>query len=305
MENKKTLGESLNRFGRISKKNNILFTIGLGILTIITAIPFVLVCIISFTDSASIQKNGYKFFPEKWSLEAFQSIFNEGAIIKSFGITILITVVGTVIGVFLMSTYAYTLSRRSYAYRSFLSKFSLIPMLFSGGIIGNYILVVNILGLRNSIWALILPLCMSTFSIMVLRTFYQLSVPEALIESAYMDGASEWLIYFKIVLPLSLPGLATIALFLTLGYWNDWFSALLYTDNNQIVPLQYLLMKMETNIEFIASNAGKMGMTDTGSLPTETIKMAVVVVATLPILIVYPFFQKYFIGGLTVGAVKE
>lgn len=305
MENKKTLGESLNRFGRISKKNNILFTIGLGILTIITAIPFVLVCIISFTDSVSIQKHGYKFFPEKWSLEAFQSIFNEGAIIKSFGITILITVVGTVIGVFLMSTYAYTLSRRSYAYRSFLSKFSLIPMLFSGGIIGNYILVVNILGLRNSIWALILPLCMSTFSIMVLRTFYQLSVPEALIESAYMDGASEWLIYFKIVLPLSLPGLATIALFLTLGYWNDWFSALLYTDNNQIVPLQYLLMKMETNIEFIASNAGKMGMTDTGSLPTETIKMAVVVVATLPILIVYPFFQKYFIGGLTVGAVKE
>lgn len=305
MENKKTLGESLNRFGRISSKNNILFTIGLGILTVLTAIPFVLVCVISFTDSESIQKNGYKFFPEKWSFEAFTSIFSEGAIIKSFGTTILITVIGTVIGLFLMSTYAYTLSRRSYAYRGFLSKFSLIPMLFSGGIIGNYILVVNILGLRNSIWALILPLCMSTFSIMVLRTFYQLSVPEALIESAYMDGASEWLIYFRIVLPLSLPGLATIALFLTLGYWNDWFSALLYTDNNQIVPLQYLLMKMETNIEFIASNAGKMGMTETGSLPTETIKMAVVVVATLPILIVYPFFQKYFIGGLTVGAVKE
>lgn len=219
--------------------------------------------------------------------------------------TIFITIIGTVIGVFLMSTFAYTLSRKTYAYRGFLSRYSLIPMLFSGGMIGNYIVVVNVLGLRNSIWALILPLCMSTFSIMVLKTFYQMSVPEALIESVYIDGASEWLIYFKIVLPLSLPGIATIALFLTLGYWNDWFSALLYTDNNQLVPLQYLLMKMENNIEFIANNAGKMGMTQTGALPTETIKMAVVVVATLPILIAYPFFQKYFIGGLTVGAVKE
>ena len=204
-----------------------------------------------------------------------------------------------------MSTFAYTLSRKSFAYRSFLNKYSIIPMLFSGGLIGNYIVIVNILGLRNSIWSLIFPLCMSTFSIMILRTFYQMSVPEALIESAYMDGASEWTIYFKIILPLSLPGLATIALFLTLGYWNDWFSALLYIDSNKIVPLQYLLMKMETNIEFIANNAGKLGMGASASLPTETIKMAVVVLSTTPILIAYPFFQKYFIGGLKVGAVKE
>ncbi|PCE00210.1 sugar ABC transporter permease [Enterococcus hirae] len=305
MEAKKTLGESLNRFGRISKKNNLLISLGLGILTFLTAVPFILVCIIAFTDSESIQRNGYRLLPEKWSLAAFQAIFEEGAIFSAFGTTIFITIIGTVIGVFLMSTFAYTLSRKTYAYRGFLSRYSLIPMLFSGGMIGNYIVVVNVLGLRNSIWALILPLCMSTFSIMVLKTFYKMSVPEALIESAYIDGASEWLIYFKIVLPLSLPGIATIALFLTLGYWNDWFSALLYTDNNQLVPLQYLLMKMENNIEFIANNAGKMGMTQTGALPTETIKMAVVVVATLPILIAYPFFQKYFIGGLTVGAVKE
>lgn len=305
MENKKTVGESLNRFGRIKTSTNIAITIFLGIITFITAIPFILVLIISFTDSNSIKQYGYKFFPEKWSLEAFQSIFSEGQVFKSFGTTLIITILGTIIGVFLMSTYAYTLSRKTYAYKNFLSKYSLIPMLFSGGIIGNYILVVNILGLRNTLWALILPLCMSTFSIMILRTFYKMSVPEALIESAYMDGASEWRIYFKIVLPLSLPGIATIALFLTLGYWNDWFSALLYIDNNKIVPLQYLLVKMEQNIEFLANNAGKMGVTETGNLPTESIKMAVVVVSTLPILIAYPFFQKYFIGGLTVGAVKE
>lgn len=302
---KATLGESLNRFGRVSKTSNIILTTVLGLLTILSVIPFILVVIISFTDSEVIQKSGYQFIPDKWSLEAYRMIFEDGAVFKSFGTTIFITVVGTILGVFLMSTFAYTLSRKSFAYRSFLNKYSIIPMLFSGGLIGNYIVIVNILGLRNSIWSLIFPLCMSTFSIMILRTFYQMSVPEALIESAYMDGASEWTIYFKIILPLSLPGLATIALFLTLGYWNDWFSALLYIDSNKIVPLQYLLMKMETNIEFIANNAGKLGMGASASLPTETIKMAVVVLSTTPILIAYPFFQKYFIGGLKVGAVKE
>ncbi|MBP1039670.1 carbohydrate ABC transporter permease [Vagococcus sp. BWB3-3] len=307
MEEKKqkTLGESLNRFGRVSRKSNRLITCFLGLITLLSVIPFFLVVIISFTDSETIQKTGYRFIPDKWSLEAYRLIFEDGAVFKSFGTTLFVTIAGTIIGVFLMSTFAYTLSRKNYAYRGFLSKYSIVPMLFSGGIIGNYIVIVNILGLRNSIWSLILPLCMSTFSIMILRTFYQMSVPEALIESAYMDGASEWTIYFKIILPLSLPGLATIALFLTLGYWNDWFSALLYIDSNKIVPLQYLLMKMETNIEFIANNAGKMGMTASNSLPTETIKMAVVVLSTAPILIAYPFFQKYFIGGLTVGAVKE
>lgn len=302
---KATLGESLNRFGRVSKTSNLILTTVLGLLTILSVIPFILVVIISFTDSEVIQKSGYQFIPDKWSLEAYLMIFEDGAVFKSFGTTIFITVVGTILGVFLMSTFAYTLSRQSFAYRSFLNKYSIIPMLFSGGLIGNYIVIVNILGLRNSIWSLIFPLCMSTFSIMILRTFYQMSVPEALIESAYMDGASEWTIYFKIILPLSLPGLATIALFLTLGYWNDWFSALLYIDSNKIVPLQYLLMKMETNIEFIANNADKLGMGASASLPTETIKMAVVVLSTTPILIAYPFFQKYFIGGLTVGAVKE
>lgn len=304
-KDKKTLGESLNRFGRVSKKTNLFLTIFLGIITLLSVIPFVLVVIISFSDSQSIKNSGYRFIPDNWSLDAYKMIFEDGAVFKSFGTTLFITIVGTIIGVFLMSTFAYTLSRKSYAYRGFLSKYSIMPMLFSGGMIGNYIVIVNILGLRNSIWSLILPLCMSTFSIMILRTFYQMSVPEALIESAYMDGASEWTIYFKIILPLSLPGLATIALFLTLGFWNDWFSALLYIDSNKIVPLQYLLMKMETNIEFIANNAGKMGMTESGALPTETIKMAVVVLSTAPILIAYPFFQKYFIGGLTVGAVKE
>ncbi|MFD1410239.1 carbohydrate ABC transporter permease [Lapidilactobacillus gannanensis] len=303
-DEKKTLGESLNRFGRVTPKSNRILTILLGILSFLSVVPFILVAIISFSSSMSIKKYGYSFFPKQWSLEAYQTVFADGQIFKSFGYSLVITVIGTIIGVFLMSTYAYTLSRKTYAYRGFLNKFSVMPMLFSGGMIGSYIVVINILQLRNSIWSLILPLCMSTFSIMVLRTFYQMSVPDALIESAYIDGASEWQIYFKIILPLSLPGLATIALFLTLGYWNDWLSALLYIDDNKIVPLQYLLIKMQNNVEFLSTNTS-VGVAQTGNLPTETIRMAVVVVSTLPVLIAYPFFQKYFIGGLTVGAVKE
>lgn len=304
MDDKKTLGESLNRFGRISPRANRVLTTILGIVTLASVIPFVLVVIASFSSEKSISNYGYSFWPHEWSAAAYKTIFQDGAVFKSFGYTIIITVVGTIIGVFLMSSYAYTLSRKSYAYRGFLNRYSVIPMLFNGGMIGSYLVIINILQLRNSIWSLILPLCMSTFSIMVLRTFYQMSVPDALIESAYIDGANEWQIYFKIILPLSLPGLATIALFLTLGYWNDWVSALLYIDNNKIVPLQYLLIRMQDNVEFLASNT-HVGVAQSAALPTETIRMAVVVISTVPILIAYPFFQKYFIGGLTVGAVKE
>lgn len=304
MDDKKTLGESLNRFGRVSPMANKIITVLLAILSIASFLPFLLVVMVSFSGSDSIKKYGYSFIPHEWSIEAYKTVFENGQIFSSFGYTILITIVGTVIGVFLMSTYAYTLSRKNYAYRGFLNRYSVIPMLFSGGMIGSYLVVINVLQLRNSIWSLILPLCMSTFSIMVLRTFYQMSVPDALIESAYIDGASEWQIYFKIILPLSLPGLATIALFLTLGYWNDWLSALLYIDDNKIVPLQYLLIKMQNNVEFLSNNV-QAGAAQTSNLPTETIRMAVVVISTVPILIAYPFFQKYFIGGLTVGAVKE
>ena len=304
MDDKKTLGESLNRFGRVSPMANKIITVLLAILSIASFLPFLLVVMVSFSGSDSIKKYGYSFIPHEWSIEAYKTVFENGQIFSSFGYTILITIVGTVIGVFLMSTYAYSLSRKNYAYRGFLNRYSVIPMLFSGGMIGSYLVVINVLQLRNSIWSLILPLCMSTFSIMVLRTFYQMSVPDALIESAYIDGASEWQIYFKIILPLSLPGLATIALFLTLGYWNDWLSALLYIDDNKIVPLQYLLIKMQNNVEFLSNNV-QAGAAQTSNLPTETIRMAVVVISTVPILIAYPFFQKYFIGGLTVGAVKE
>ena len=207
-----------------------------------------------------------------------------------------------------MTTYAYALSRKNFAYRKFFTKLIFIPMLFSGGMVSSYLVVTRFLGLKNNILALILPICVSSFHIIILRTFFKTTVPDAIIESAKIDGASEFLLFLRIVLPISLPAIATIALFLTLGFWNDWFNAMLYIDKNSLIPLQYLLIKLETSIEFLVNNSQSIGLNATeavSKMPKETVKMAIVVITTLPIIFAYPFFQKYFVSGLTVGAVKE
>ena len=261
------------------------------------------------TDEESLAMNGYRFIPEKWSLHAYQYIIDAGeSIIRSYGVTILVTVVGTLLGLFLIGTYSYALSRRTYAFRSFFTKVITVPMLFSGGMIANYLIVTKVLMLKNSVWALILPLAMNSFNIIVMRTFFKTSIPDSVVESAKIDGASEWRLFFKIVIPMALPGLATIGLFLTLGYWNDWFNAMMYIDNQDWIPLQYLLIKIESSIDFLANNKAMMGVEGiqaAANMPKETIKMAIVVISTLPIIFAYPFFQRYFVNGLTIGAVKE
>ena len=174
--------------------------------------------------------------------------------------------------------------------------------------VASYLVVTRFLGLKNTIWALILPMCVSSFHIIILRTFFKTSVPDAIIESAKIDGASEWRLFLRIVLPISLPGIATIGLFLTLGYWNDWFNAMLYIDEPNLIPLQYLLIRLENSMEFLANNATSLGanaIEATKSMPKDTAKMAIVVISTLPIIFAYPFFQRYFVNGLTIGAVKE
>lgn len=298
-----------SEYSRIKKPTNVLFNIILTILSLISIVPFIFVIIISFTDENSLAMNGYRFIPEKWSTHAYSCILESGeSILRSYGITILVTVLGTVIGLLLISTYAYALSRKTYAYRSFFTKVITIPMLFSGGMIANYLIVTKVLMLKDTIWALILPLCMNSFNIIVLRTFFKTSIPDAVVESAKIDGASEWRLFFKIVIPMALPGLATIGLFLTLGYWNDWFNAMMYIDNQDLIPLQYLLIKIESSMDFLISNKAMMGVdgiTAAANLPKETIKMAIVVISTLPIIFAYPFFQRYFVNGLTIGAVKE
>lgn len=306
---KKKDNDEINRFNSISKSTNIVFNIFFSILAALCLIPFLFVMVISFTSEESLQLNGYRFWPKEWSFEAYKYIFTSGTnILRAYGVTIVVTILGTLLGLIIMTTYAYALSRRNFAYKGFFTKLIFIPMLFSGGIVSSYLVVTRFLNLKNNILALILPICVSSFNIIILRTFFKTTVPDAIIESAKIDGASEWRLFLKIVLPISLPAITTIALFLTLGFWNDWFNAMLYIDKNSLIPLQYLLIKIEHSTEFLANNASSLGITaieQASKIPTDTVRMAIVVISTLPIILAYPFFQKYFVSGLTVGAVKE
>ena len=304
--------EEKNKFNSISKPANIALNILFGALAAMCIIPFIFVIIISFTSEQSLQMNGYKFWPEEWSLNAYKYIFGAGGtgpqIFKAYGITILVTISGTLLGLVIMTSFAYALSRKNFAYRKFFTKLIFIPMLFSGGMVASYLVNTRFLGIKNTLWALILPICVSSFHIIILRTFFKTTVPDAIVESAKIDGASELTVFTRIVLPISLPAIATIGLFLTLGFWNDWFNAMLYIDRSALVPLQYLLIKIEGTMEFLANNAamlGTDGVSVANNLPKDTAKMAIVVITTLPIVFAYPFFQKYFVSGLTVGAVKE
>ena len=285
------------------------FTILLILFTLSCIFPFIFVIVISLTDEKALQLNGYELLPAQWSTDAYQYLIQDGGqLLRSLGVTIMITVIGTLITVFMTGTYAYVLSRASFPYRKFFTFYLFFTMLFPGGMVPSYLVMTKMLGLKNTIWALILPLAFSPYNVIILRTFFKKSIPESIIESAKMDGCSEFRVFFQIVLPLAIPGVATIGLFSSLGYWNDWFNALLYIDTNKLIPLQYLLMKIQNSMEFLANNnditlAQQQAIQN--SLPQESTRMAMVVVATLPIAIVYPFFQKYFVQGLTIGGVKE
>ncbi|MGL5315355.1 MAG: carbohydrate ABC transporter permease [Peptostreptococcaceae bacterium] len=284
---------------------NIIANIILAVFAIACVFPFIFVVIISLTSEQSIIQNGYTIFPEEWTFDAYKYLLQSGgALAQSYMVTILITVLGTIINVTMVSTYAYAISRPNFAYRKQFTFLAFFTMLFGGGMVPSYIVMTQVLGLKNTIWALILPLAFNVFNIIVMRTFFQKSVPESIIESARIDGASEFKIFIKMVIPLALPGIATIALFSTLAYWNDWFNAMLYVDYQNLVPLQHMLMKIEKNMEFIRQNAMLSGQV-MSALPQESVRMAMVVISTLPIVCTYPFFQKYFISGLTVGGVKE
>lgn len=225
-------------------------------------------------------------------------------ILQALFISVFVTVVGTVTNVFITTTYAYALSRTTFKYRRFFTIFALLSMLFNAGLVPGYIVVARLLQLGDTVWVLIVPMLLSPFNIILMRSFFKKTIPEAILESARIDGASEARIVFQICLPLSLPGIATITLLIALGFWNDWFNALLYIKSDNLYPLQYLLMQIQQNMDYIAKAVGLSGQLGV-SLPKETGRMAMVVVATLPIAILYPFFQRYFVKGLTIGGVKE
>ena len=292
------------KYNKIKPVTIVIFNFILAFLAFLAVVPFVFVIAISLTNEQALRTYGYSFIPKEFSVSSYSYIIKAGSdIIRSYGVTITITVVGTIIGVLLIGTYAYALSRKTYAYRKFFTIVITIPMMFGGGMVATYMIIARLLHLTNTLWALILPMAMNSFNIIVLRTFFNTSIPDAVVESAKIDGASEWRLFFQIVIPMSLPGFATIALFLTLGYWNDWFNALLYIEESSLKPLQSLLMSIESNMQFLKSEGLKLGLS-VQDMPEESLRMAIVVISTLPILVAYPFFQRYFVNGLTVGAVK-
>ncbi|NBI29798.1 carbohydrate ABC transporter permease [Chengkuizengella marina] len=286
--------------------SNVILSIMMAVFSFICLFPFIYVIIISFTAEESLIRNGFQIIPDSWSLEGYKYLWkSQGQILRSIGVTLFITVFGTLLSVVMISLFGYAISRKEFKYRRLFTFLAFFTMLFGGGLVPTYIVVTQFLGLRDNILALILPLVVQAFWIIIMRTFFIRSVPEAVIESARIDGASEIRIFMQIVLPLSLPAIATIALFSTLTYWNDWFQALLYITDPDLYPLQALLSKIESNIEFLKEMKLISGLQAGITIPEDSAKMAMVVISTLPIALSYPFFQKYFVEGLTVGSVKE
>lgn len=276
--------------------------------TLFCFLPVLLVFIAAFTDEKYITQNGFSFFPKKLSLVGFNTVLRYGTqLARSYGVTIFITVFGTLLGLLVMSMFAYSISRRDFSLGKFLSVYLLIPMLFNGGQLSGYIVFTSYYGLKDSLWLLILPLCVSTMNVIILRTYIANSIPSELMEAAKIDGAGEYRTFFQIVLPLLKPSLAAVGFMMATGYWNDWQNALLYITSDNKKPLQLLLINIQKSIEFLLNNnnvpaAARAAMG--GTIPQYSATMATVVVVIAPIMVIYPFFQKYFIKGLTVGSVK-
>ena len=289
------------------RPSNIILNIIFIILSLICVFPLLLVIGISFTDESGIIENGYRLIPEHISLDAYRYIGQaKDTILNAYGITIFVTVAGTLISVAVIALYAYAISRKDFKYRKFFTFFIFFTMLFGGGLVAWYMVCTTILHLKNTIWALILPYVMNAWYVIVLKSFFESSIPGEMIEAAKIDGAGEFKIFFHLVLPLSLPGLATIGLFATLGYWNDWWLPLMFTTKPELKNLQFLLQSMISNIQKLNENTGNASFNvgQVANVPVEGARMALCIIATGPIIIVYPFFQKYFIQGLTVGSIK-
>lgn len=286
---------------------NLFFNIFIGIFAISCVIPFIFIIILSLTKESDMTLYGYQFWPKHWSFGSYQYLSTMSKqVLTSLGVSVFVTVVGTIMNSLFSSTYAYAISRSDFAFSKFFTILGLITMLFTPGMVPTYLVVTQMLHLQDNIWALILPMAFGMYNVLIMRTFFKTSIPESIIESARIDGAGELRIFRSIVIPLAIPGIATISLFSSLGYWNDWFNAMLYTSSDSVTPLQYLLVRIQNNIQMLTQQAAQGGSVAVGmqSTPTEGMRFAVVVVATLPIALTYPFFQKYFVKGMTVGGVK-
>ena len=283
----------------------IIISIILTLFALTCIIPIIAVLSISLSDEMDILRHGYKLIPQKISLTAYEYIFKvPKQILQGYFISLSVTGVGTALSLFLIAMLAYPLSRRDFKYRNPLAFYIFFTMLFNGGLVPWYILIVRYLHLKDTWWVLVLPYLVLPLFVLLLKTFFQ-QIPIGIIESAKLDGASELRTFFTIVVPLSKPALAAIGLFILLRYWNDWWLPLLYIESESLVPLQYMLHRMMANIQFLTQQLRTTQMTiDISKLPNESARMAMCILAAGPMLFIFPFFQKYFIKGLTVGAIK-
>ncbi|MGG1617575.1 carbohydrate ABC transporter permease [Paenibacillus sp. NRS-1782] len=283
---------------------NIIGYISLTILGLFCILPFILIVSSSLTEEKSIIENGFQLFPTAFSTEAYSILFKyPSQMIQAYVVTIGVTAVGTLVGLFLTAMTAYVLARKDFKWRGTFSFYFFFTTLFNGGLVPWYLLVVEYLHLKDTFLVLILPLLMNVFYIIVMKTFMS-NIPEAITESAKIDGAGDFRIFMELIIPLSKPALATIGLFIALGYWNDWYNPLLFISKENLMPLQYYLYRMLGNMDGMRKAMMASGAVVKLSIPTESLKMAMTIVATGPILIAYPFIQRFFVKGLTVGSVK-
>ncbi len=290
-----------------SVKVNRIVTFLFGVLSFMCFLPVLLVIIVSVSSQNSVNTAGYSFFPKELSLEAYRYLFASGQYLaRALLNSVIVTVSATLFGLVLMCPMAYVLSRKEYRFRGALLVFIMIPMLFSGGLVSSYMVNTQILHLKNTYFALVLPGLCSTWYILIIRNYFTDSVPDSLIEAAKLDGCRHFQILTRIVIPVTKPVIMTVAVFQMFMYWNSWYPSLLYLDSNhtELYPLQYVLVNMERSIETITRDAQYMSGMQTYTPPAVTIRMAMVVVVILPVMILFPYFNKFLKTGMAVGAVK-
>lgn len=307
--NKVPHGDPVNGLNRIHPVTNVVFNGIFLVLALACFLPILFIFIISLTENEVIKREGYQLWltAETISTEAYAYLWSQRkTILHALWVSVYVTMIGTALGVLLTTAMGYVLSRREHRLNGLLTILIFIPMIFGGGIAASYMVNTQLLHLKNTVWILILPLAVSSFNVIIARTFFRTTIPDSVIESAKIDGASQMTIFTRIVLPISKPVLATIGLFLAFGYWNDWFQAQLYISEDSLKSLQAMLNSMQQSMDYLTKNPTAT-LTSGGlknSMPQESVRMAIAFVVAVPIACVYPFFQKYFISGLTVGAVK-
>lgn len=282
--------------------NGIIYT-ALGLIGLITLLPFLYVIVVSFTDPSEYLRKSLIIIPEKWSLSSYKYILSTPMFMRSLGVSGFLAVVGSAIGIIVTSALAYALSRRQFFGKKFFLVAILMTMLFNPGMIPNFLLVES-LGLIDTVWSLILPAITSAWYVFLMRNFYQ-ELPEELEEAAKIDGCNDIGVFFRIMFPISMPAVAAFGLFFAVGFWNTYFNGVLYINSDELRPMQVVLQMMLIQASTNIADPSVAAMLQSEQmLPPETIKMAAVVVASLPIIMVYPFLQKYFVKGMLVGSVK-